>query len=154
MGRREDGGASEERVVAVCLSLSARRRPWGQREQGLREVRGEVQEPSGRLREGGGEDGGLVEQREGQRRAVMQHVRRQRRGGARPHLVEGEARLVAVERVGGRRCAQAWSTNIVKVHLNQDKYFTPAVFMRSHYLRGRGCSASCREAWEVSECLN
>lgn len=93
--------------MAVSLSLSTWGGPRGQREQGLREVRGEVQESSRGLCEGGGEDGGLVEQREGQRRAVGQHVRGQRRGGARPHLVEGEAWLVAVERVGGRGGTQS-----------------------------------------------
>lgn len=45
-------------------------------------------------------------QRERQRRAVGEHVRGQRGRRGWSHLVEGEARLVAVEGVGGRRSAQ------------------------------------------------
>lgn len=56
--------ASKERVVVVRLNARCRSRREGQ--QRLGEVRGEVQEPRGRLCEGGGEDGRLVEQREGQ----------------------------------------------------------------------------------------
>lgn len=48
----------------------------------------------------------LVGERERQGRAVGEHVRGQRGGGGRSHLVEGEARLVAVEGVGGRRSTQ------------------------------------------------
>lgn len=56
--------------------------------------------------ERGGDDGWLVGEREGQRRAVGEHVGGQwgRRGWS--HLVEGEARLVTVEGVGGRRSTQ------------------------------------------------
>ena len=49
-----------------------------------------------------------MRQREGQGGAVGEHVRRERGGGHRAHLVEGEARLVAVEGVGGRRSTQTW----------------------------------------------
>lgn len=101
-------GVSEEGVVAVCLCLrlSAVRRSGRKGEQRLREVGGKVQESGRRLCKRGGEDGWLVVQREGQRRAVGEHVRGQRGCGGRSHLVEGEARLVAVEGVGGRRSTQ------------------------------------------------
>lgn len=46
-----------------------------------------------------------MRQREGQRWAVGEHVGGQRGRRGRPHLVEGETRLVAVEGVGGR-----WNT--------------------------------------------
>ena len=96
--------------MAVCLhlGLTAGCRSRGQGEQGLGEVGGEVQESGRRLCERGGEDGLLVVEREGQRRAVGEHVGGQRGGGAWSHLVEGEARLVAVEGVGGRRSTQTW----------------------------------------------
>lgn len=103
-----DAGVSEEGVVAVCLCLrlSAVRRSGRKGEQRLREVGGKVQESGRGLCKRGGEDGWLVVQREGQRRAVGEHVRGQRGCGGRSHLVEGEARLVAVEGVGGRRSTQ------------------------------------------------
>lgn len=78
----------------------------GEGEQRLREVGGKVQESGRRLRERGGEDGWLWGQRERQRRAVGQHMRGQRRCRGWPHLVEGEARVVAVEGVVGRWSAQ------------------------------------------------
>lgn len=60
-----------------------------------------------------GEDGRLVEQWKGQRRAVGQHVRGQWGRGGRSHLVEGEARLVAVKWVVRRWCAQTCEDKIV-----------------------------------------
>ena len=50
--QEKDAGVSEERVVAVCLCLSARSRSGRKGEQGLRKVRGKVQESSRRLCEG------------------------------------------------------------------------------------------------------
>lgn len=79
---------------------------WGERQQGLREVGGEVEESGWRLCERGGQDGWLVRKREREGGAVGEHVRGQRGCGRRPHLVEGEAWLVAVEGVGGRRSTQ------------------------------------------------
>lgn len=61
--------------MAVRLCVSVRRRSRREGEQGLWEVRGEVQKPRRRLCEGGRQNRRLVEQREGQRRAVGQHVR-------------------------------------------------------------------------------
>lgn len=75
-------------------------------EQGLWQVGGKVQESGGRLRERRGEDEMLVGQRERQRRAVGEHVGGQRRCGGGSHLVEGEARLIAVEGVARRRSTQ------------------------------------------------
>lgn len=76
-------------------------RGGGEGEEGMGQVRGEVQEAGGGL--------GVVWEREGERGAVGEGVRGEWGGGTgTKHLVQCETGLVTVEWVGGRGNTQTW----------------------------------------------